>query len=73
MLTYIIEHEIDQSDHFVQLELAVNTVGKSLKTAIEDAARVINKIEKISQAYCIESTKNKKECEDIVEATKYQV
>lgn len=53
VLTYIIEHEIDQSDHFVQLELAVNTVGKSLKIAIQDAARVIHKIETISKAYCI--------------------
>ena len=44
MLTYIIEHEIDQSDHFVQLELSVNTVGKSLKATIADAARVIAKI-----------------------------
>jgi hypothetical protein len=73
VLTYIIEHEIDQSDQFVELELTVQTEGKSLKAAIANAQRVIKNIEEISKGYCLESGKSKKDCEDIVEATKYEV
>ena len=41
--------------------------------SIADAARVISKIEQISKAYCLQDSKNKKECEEIVEASKYVV
>lgn len=65
-LTYIIEHEIDQSDQYVELELTVQTEGRSMQKAIADAARVIAAINRITQKYCLESGRPKPECQEAV-------
>jgi hypothetical protein len=65
-LTYIIEHELDQSDQFVELELSVQAEGRSLQKAIADAARVIAAIERIAKQYCLESGRAKADCETAV-------
>ena len=70
-LTYIVEHELDQSDQFVELTLTVQTEGRSMRKAIDDAARVIAAIERISKKYCLEGGRSAADCEEAVEASKY--
>ena len=72
-LTYIVEHELDQSDQFVELELSVQTEGRSLQKAVANAGRVIAAIKRIAKQYCLESGRAKADCESAVEASKYEV
>jgi hypothetical protein len=72
-LTYIIEHELDQSDQYVELELSVQAEGRSMKSAISDAARVIAGIQRIAKHYCLSSGRAKGDCEEAVQASEYEV
>jgi F0F1-type ATP synthase membrane subunit b/b' len=53
--------------------LTVTTEGKSLKKGITEAEKIIKDIEQIAKKYCLEHSKAKKDCEDIFEATKYEI
>jgi hypothetical protein len=72
-LTYIVEHELDQSDQFVELTLTVQTEGRSMRKTVDDAARVIAAIQRISKKYCLEGGRSGAECAEAVEASKYEV
>jgi hypothetical protein len=41
ILSYVIEHEIDQADNYVELTLSVQSEGKSLTNAIKSAETVL--------------------------------
>jgi len=52
VLTYIIEREINQEDHYVELTLKIQVDGYSLKNSIDTAAAVINNIQEAVIADC---------------------
>jgi hypothetical protein len=45
-LTYIVERETGQDDHYVELTLKIQVDGNSLKQSIDSAADVISDIKK---------------------------
>lgn len=44
VLTYIVERETNQEDHYIELTLKIQVDGYSLKESIDTAANVINNI-----------------------------
>lgn len=52
VLTYIIEKEINQEDHYVELTLEILVDGPSLKRSIDSAASVIANIKKAVISDC---------------------
>lgn len=52
VLTYIVERETNQEDHYVELTLKIQVDGYSLKQSIDTAATVINNIKQAVVADC---------------------
>jgi hypothetical protein len=52
VLTYIVEREINQEDHYIELTLKIQVDGYSLKKSIDTAAAVINSIKEAAIADC---------------------
>lgn len=46
VLTYIVERELNQDDHYVELTLKIQVDGPSLKSSIDSAAEIIGNIKK---------------------------
>lgn len=76
ILTYVVEREIDQEDTLVELTLKIEVDGRSLKENIQTGQRVIENIRKVVGADCeanLGGKKSKKECKDLVDASKFEV
>lgn len=57
----------------MELELSVQSEGRSLRKAISDAAGTIANVQRIVQKYCLESGRAKGDCEGAVEVGRYEV
>lgn len=73
-LSYIVEHELDQADNYVEVSLTLTVEGPSLNACIYSAKEIIKDIKDISKEYCLSNAKTKDEkedCGDIVDISKY--
>lgn len=58
-LSYIVEHELDQADNYVEASLILTVEGPSLSACIYSAKEIIKEIKEISRDYCLSHAKTK--------------
>lgn len=76
LVTFYVDHEVEQPLDFVDINLIVKADGESLEGAIEEAAEKIANIKSLVEQYCKGYTpreKQDKECKDLVEASAYSI
>ena len=75
LLTFYVDHQVQQPLDYVEISAVVKADGDSLEAAIEEAAGTITKIEALLGEYCRTYTPKheQKDCKDMIEVSPYSI
>lgn len=76
LVTFYVDHEVEQPLDYVEINAIVKANGESLEAVIKEAADTIGSIEQLVDAYCKGYTakdKQKEECSELVDASPYSI
>lgn len=76
LVTFYIDHEVEQPLDYVEINVIIKAGGDSLEASIQEAANTIKSIDTLVEEYCKGYTgrdKQKDECKGLVDASAYSI
>ena len=72
-MTFLVEYEDESENDLIEISLLVEAEGKSLKTALTEASRLVASITNTAESFCEENKEGDVDCNEVVDTSDFEV